>query len=141
MPRAPEPDPPGIPELPPGLVGEPTPHPTIAYRLLRHAWRAAAFVLRFHLEVEGLEHLPRTPDGRLSGGWIAAGLPHRAWVDPFLVWMALPPSRGSCSSAMPARWPARRSGAGSCAVSAGSSRSRRTAAHGRSPRTWTRPPA
>jgi 1-acyl-sn-glycerol-3-phosphate acyltransferase len=90
MPRAPEPDPPGIPELPPGLVGVPTPHPTIAYRLLRHAWRAAAFILRFHLRVEGLEHLPRTSDGRLAGGWIAAGLPHRAWVDPFLVWMTLP---------------------------------------------------
>jgi 1-acyl-sn-glycerol-3-phosphate acyltransferase len=90
MPRAPEPDPPGIPELEPGLVGEATPHPTIAYRLLRHAWRVAAFGLRFHLEVEGLEHLPRHPDGRLSGGWIAAGLPHRAWVDPFLLWMTLP---------------------------------------------------
>ena len=90
MPSAPEPDPPGIPELPPGLVGEPTPHPTVAYRLLRHVWRAAAFVPRFHLEVEGLEHLPRTSEGRLSGGWIAAGPPHRAWVDPFLVWMTLP---------------------------------------------------
>jgi 1-acyl-sn-glycerol-3-phosphate acyltransferase len=90
VPRAPEPDPPGIPELAPGLVGEPTPRPTVAYRLLRRAWRAAAFVLRFHLHVSGLEHLPRTPDGRLAGGWIAAGLPHRAWVDPFLVWMTLP---------------------------------------------------
>lgn len=90
MPRAPEPDPPGNAELPPGLVGEPTPHPTVAYRVLRVAWRAAAFTLRFHLRVEGLEHLPRNPDGQLAGGWIAAGLPHRAWVDPFLVWMTLP---------------------------------------------------
>jgi 1-acyl-sn-glycerol-3-phosphate acyltransferase len=90
MPRAPEPDPPGIPELPPGLLGEPTPHPTVAYRLLRHAWRAAAFALRFHVEVRGLEHLPRAGDGGLAGGWIAAGLPHRAWIDPFMVWMTLP---------------------------------------------------
>jgi 1-acyl-sn-glycerol-3-phosphate acyltransferase len=90
MPRAPEPDPPGIPELPPGLVGEPTPHPTVAYRALRVAWRAAASALRFHVSVEGLEHLPRRDDGRRDGGWIAAGLPHRAWVDPFLLWMALP---------------------------------------------------
>jgi 1-acyl-sn-glycerol-3-phosphate acyltransferase len=90
MPRAPEPDPPGIPELAPGLVGPATARPTVAYRLLRRAWRVAAFVLRFHLEVSGLEHLPRTPDGRLAGGWIAAGLPHRVWVDPFLVWMTLP---------------------------------------------------
>jgi 1-acyl-sn-glycerol-3-phosphate acyltransferase len=29
--------------------------------------------------------LPRTPDDRPAGGWIAAGLPHRTWVDPFVV--------------------------------------------------------
>ncbi len=90
MPRAPEPDPPGIPELSAGLAGGATPHAGFAYRLLRGTWRVAAFALRFHLEVQGLEHLPRTPDGHRAGGWIAAGLPHRAWVDPFLVWMTLP---------------------------------------------------
>jgi 1-acyl-sn-glycerol-3-phosphate acyltransferase len=90
VPRAPEPDPPGIPELPPGLIGEASPRAGVAYRLLRRAWHAAAFLLRFRVEVEGLEHLPRDASGRLEGGWIAAGLPHRTWVDPFLVWGWLP---------------------------------------------------
>ena len=29
-------------------------------------------------------------DGRPAGGWIAAGLPHRLWIDPFLLWAVLP---------------------------------------------------
>jgi 1-acyl-sn-glycerol-3-phosphate acyltransferase len=91
VPRAPEPDPPGIPELPPGLIGAASPRAGVAYRLLRLSWRAAAFLLRFHVEVSGLENLPRDRAGRLTGGWIAAGLPHRTWIDPFLVWMVLPP--------------------------------------------------
>ena len=44
----------------------------------------------FRTEVLGLEHLPRTADGRPAGGWIAAGLPHRTWVDPFVVTDNLP---------------------------------------------------
>jgi 1-acyl-sn-glycerol-3-phosphate acyltransferase len=90
MPRAPEPDPPGIPELPAGLVGRASPRAGIAYRLLRATWRLAAFALRFHVRVEGLEHLPRSSGGTSTGGWIAAGVPHRSWIDPFLVWMVLP---------------------------------------------------
>jgi 1-acyl-sn-glycerol-3-phosphate acyltransferase len=90
VPRAPEPDPPGIPELAPGLIGAASPTAGVAYRLLRLAWRAAAFLLRFHVEVSGLENLPRDRAGRLAGGWIAAGLPHRTWIDPFLLWGWLP---------------------------------------------------
>ena len=90
MPRAPEPGPPGIPELPPGLIGEASPRAGVAYRLLRLAWHVAAFLLRFDVEVSGLEHLPRGADGRPAGGWIAAGLPHRTWIDPFLPWGWLP---------------------------------------------------
>ena len=90
MPRAPEPDPPGIPELPPGLIGDASPAAGVAYRMLRRTWRLGAFVLRFHVDVEGLEHLPRGADGKLVGGWIAAGLPHRTWIDPFLAWGWLP---------------------------------------------------
>jgi 1-acyl-sn-glycerol-3-phosphate acyltransferase len=90
VPRAPEPDPPGIPELPPGLIGEASPRAGVAYRLLRFACRAAAFLFRFHVEVSGLENLPRDASGRLVGGWIAAGLPHRTWIDPFLLWGWLP---------------------------------------------------
>jgi 1-acyl-sn-glycerol-3-phosphate acyltransferase len=90
MPRAPEPDPPGIPELAAGLVGVATPRAGTAYRVLRVTWRVAAFLLRFHVRVEGIEHLPRAADGHTSGSWIAAGLPHRSWIDPFVLWMVLP---------------------------------------------------
>ena len=90
MPRAPEPDPPGIPELPAGLIGRASPRAGLAYRLLRFSWRIAAFLLRFHVEVSGLENLPRDASGRLTGGWIVAGMPHRSWIDPFLVWGWLP---------------------------------------------------
>jgi 1-acyl-sn-glycerol-3-phosphate acyltransferase len=90
VPRAPESDPPGIPELPPGLIGEATPRAGTAYRVLRASFRVVAWLLRFQVTVEGLEHLPAAADGRRTGGWIAACLPHRTWIDPFLVWMALP---------------------------------------------------
>ena len=62
----------------------------MTYRLFRVLFRVVASVLRFHAEVSGLEALPRTSDGRLAGGWIAAGLPHRIWIDPFLLWLVLP---------------------------------------------------
>lgn len=90
MPRAPEPDPPGIPELRPGLIGEASPRAGVAYRLLRRAWHVPAFLLGFRVRVEGLDRLPRGDDGRPAGGYILAGLPHRTWVDPFLVWGWLP---------------------------------------------------
>jgi len=90
VPRAPEPDPPGIPELPPGLIGNASPRAGLAYRLLRLAWHLPAVALGFRVEVEGLDHLPRDRSGRLRGGWIAAGLPHRTWIDPFLPWGWLP---------------------------------------------------
>jgi 1-acyl-sn-glycerol-3-phosphate acyltransferase len=44
----------------------------------------------FRTEVIGAEHLPRDAKGRPAGGWIAAGLPHRTWVDPFVVADNLP---------------------------------------------------
>jgi 1-acyl-sn-glycerol-3-phosphate acyltransferase len=74
-----------------GFVGRPTARASIAYRLAR---LVASLALRgafgFRIEVEGREHLPRTADGRPAGGWIAACLPHRTWVDPFAVLLALP---------------------------------------------------
>lgn len=48
------------------------------------------WVFAFRTDVVGLEHLPRDAHGRPVGGWIAAGLPHRTWVDPFVVLDALP---------------------------------------------------
>lgn len=90
MPRAPEPDPPGIPELPAGLVGSPGPRAGLTYRLLRFGWRFVAALLGLRIHVEGLDHLPRDADGRRAGGYIVAGLPHRTWIDPFLPWGWLP---------------------------------------------------
>lgn len=87
---APEPGPPGVPELPPGLVGSASPRAGLAYRSLRVTWRLVGAALGFRLVVEGREHLPRTADGRPAGGWIAAGLPHRTWIDPFVLWCVLP---------------------------------------------------
>jgi 1-acyl-sn-glycerol-3-phosphate acyltransferase len=90
VPRAPQPEPPGQPELSAGLIGAASPKAGIAYRLLRALFHVPAALLGFHVDVDGLDRLPRTADGRRAGGWIAAGLPHRTWVDPFLVWMILP---------------------------------------------------
>jgi len=49
-----------------------------------------AFTLRIRLVLEGEEHLPRDARGRPTGGWIAAVVPHRTWVDPFVPWILLP---------------------------------------------------
>ena len=78
------------PELAPGLHGRPSAEPGLTYRLLRRIWRLAAALLRFELQISGLEHLPVGPDGRAGGCWIAAVVPHRTWIDPFAVWIALP---------------------------------------------------
>jgi 1-acyl-sn-glycerol-3-phosphate acyltransferase len=90
VPRAPEPDPPGIPELPAGLIGRTSPRAGIAYRLLRRVWRLAALALGFRVRVIGLGNLPRDDSGRLAGGYVLAGVPHRTWIDPFLPWGWLP---------------------------------------------------
>lgn len=91
MPRAPEPDPPGIPELPAGLIGSSSPRAGAAYRLLRVGWRLTAAALGWRITIDGLERLPRAAAGAPTGGWIAAGIPHRTWIDPFLLWAVLPP--------------------------------------------------
>src|SRR5262245_36901507 len=78
------------PELPPGLLGRATAEPGLTYRLLRFLWRAVAFALRVRIVLEGAEHLPRDAAGRVAGGWIAAVVPHRTWVDPFVPWVLLP---------------------------------------------------
>jgi 1-acyl-sn-glycerol-3-phosphate acyltransferase len=41
-------------------------------------------LLRFNIEVEGLEHVPR------GEPLIVAGAPHRNWIDPFLILQVLP---------------------------------------------------
>jgi len=74
-----------------GLIGRPTSRPSIAYWLVRLAFDVMIRrIFGFRVEVQGAEHLPRTPEGKPAGGWIAAGLPHRTWIDPFAVGVALP---------------------------------------------------
>lgn len=84
------PTPEAEPELPPGLLGRASPRPGMAYRMLRLLWRGAASLVRVRLELEGAEHLPRDAHGRRAGGWIAAVVPHRTWIDPFVSWIVLP---------------------------------------------------
>jgi 1-acyl-sn-glycerol-3-phosphate acyltransferase len=78
-------------DRPVGLVGMPSPHASRTYRALLALVRLIGRRLfGFRTEVVGAEHLPRDPQGRPSGGWIAAGLPHRTWVDPFVLADNLP---------------------------------------------------
>jgi 1-acyl-sn-glycerol-3-phosphate acyltransferase len=77
-------------ELPPGLLGTATPRPGMTYRMLRAVWRTAAWLVGAGLELEGEENLPRDARGRRIGGWIAAVVPHRTWIDPFVPWILLP---------------------------------------------------
>ena len=79
--------------MPAGLLGGASPRPGITYRALRRIWRFAAWLLRARLVLEGAEHLPRAVRRgreRPAGGWIAAVVPHRTWIDPFVPWILLP---------------------------------------------------
>lgn len=64
--------------------------PSRLMRPIRGLLRAGSWLCGFRLAVDGLEHLPRGADGRITGGWILAGAPHRAWVDPLLLILAWP---------------------------------------------------
>ncbi len=78
---------------PAGNASSRRPEPTAPrfYRFLLAACRAIGRCLGLRLRLEGAEHLPRDPAGRPAGGWIALGLPHRTWIDPFVLAMLLPP--------------------------------------------------
>jgi 1-acyl-sn-glycerol-3-phosphate acyltransferase len=74
-----------------GFIGTPTARASRTYRMvLAGIHLIGRSVFGFRTEVIGLDRLPRTSDGRPAGGWIAAGIPHRTWVDPFVVVEALP---------------------------------------------------
>ena len=88
---------PGRPDGPPsyggrprGLVGSPSPRAPFSYRALLAGCRLVSRLIAARLELEGAEHLPRTADGRPAGGWIGVGMPHRTWVDPFVLALLLP---------------------------------------------------
>lgn len=83
-PRKPERD-----RRPRGLVGSASPRPSLLYRLLRLLFgRLTGFLFRVH--ISGWENLPRDRAGRPTGGWIAAGLPHRTWLEFFIFVPLLP---------------------------------------------------
>jgi len=86
----PKPEPEPEPELSAGLHGAATSRPGLTYRLLRALWWFLARCLRIHMTIEGRENLPRDASGHPSGRWIAAGMPHRTWIDPFVPWILLP---------------------------------------------------
>jgi 1-acyl-sn-glycerol-3-phosphate acyltransferase len=86
----PGPTPASEPELSAGLHGSATSRPGVTYRFLRGLWWFLARCLRIHMAIEGRENLPRDAAGRPTGRWIAAGMPHRTWIDPFVPWILLP---------------------------------------------------
>jgi 1-acyl-sn-glycerol-3-phosphate acyltransferase len=78
------------PELTAGLHGEATSEPGLTYHILRGIWRVLGAALGLRLSFEGAENLPHDEAGKPIGGWIAAGMPHRTWIDPFVPWILLP---------------------------------------------------
>lgn len=60
------------------------------YRALLVGCRVIGRCLGLRLRLEGAEHLPRDASGRPAGGWIALGVPHRTWIDPFVLALLLP---------------------------------------------------
>jgi 1-acyl-sn-glycerol-3-phosphate acyltransferase len=77
-------------DRPIGLLGSPTARASRLYRALLVTCRWIARLLGFQMRLEGAEHLPRTAEGEPAGGWIAAGVPHRTWIDPFVLALLLP---------------------------------------------------
>jgi len=73
------------------LIGSPSARASVTYRLvLALVHTIGRGIFGFRIDVQGRAHLPHDAVGRPSGGWIAAGLPHRTWVDPFVVVDTLP---------------------------------------------------
>lgn len=77
-------------ERPTGLIGEVSRRPRVVFRVAIGLCRFIAFVFGLRLELRGAEHLPRDAQGRPAGGWIAVPVPHRRWIDPFLLLLLLP---------------------------------------------------
>jgi len=76
---------------PTGLQGTASPRAPLAYRLVIGLARLLnGVIFRLRMTLEGAENLPRDASGNLVGGWIAAPVPHRRWIDPFLLVMRLP---------------------------------------------------
>ncbi len=68
----------------------PDPDAPRLYRSLLLGCRTIGRILGLRLELQGADHLPRDEQGHPAGGWIAIGVPHRTWIDPFVLALLLP---------------------------------------------------
>lgn len=76
---------------PTGLTERPSPRAPFLYRVCVLLARfIARWIFGLRMELRGAEHLPRDAAGRRVGGWIAAPIAHRSWIDPFLLVILLP---------------------------------------------------
>ena len=78
-------------ERPTGMMGGISARPGAFFRVAIGLCRfLAVVVFGLRLELRGAEHVPRDEHGRPAGGWIAVPVPHRRWIDPFLLLLLLP---------------------------------------------------
>lgn len=77
-------------DRPTGLIGEISARPGAFFRFAIGLCRVVAFACGLRLELRGAENLPRDARGRPAGGWMAVPVPHRRWIDPFLLLLLLP---------------------------------------------------
>jgi 1-acyl-sn-glycerol-3-phosphate acyltransferase len=77
-------------DRPTGLIGEVSRRPGVFFRFAIGLCRLITFVFGLRLELRGAENLPRDARGRPAGGWMAVPVPHRRWIDPFLLLLLLP---------------------------------------------------
>jgi 1-acyl-sn-glycerol-3-phosphate acyltransferase len=72
-------------------IGDISPRPSLFFRAVLGLCRfLARVVFGLRLELRGAEHLPVDERGRPAGAWIAVPLPHRRWIDPFILVLLLP---------------------------------------------------
>ena len=61
-------------------------------RVLRWLIRGGCSLVAWRVEASGFEALPRNGAARPGAGCLVVPAPHRAWIDPFLLLAAWPPS-------------------------------------------------
>lgn len=78
-------------DRPSHAIGVVSARPGVVFRMAISLCRfLAVVVFGLRLELQGAEHLPRDADGRPAGAWIAVPVPHRRWIDPFILLLLLP---------------------------------------------------
>ena len=78
-------------EPPTEPIGVVSASPGVVFRLAMGLCRfLATVVFGLRLELQGAEHLPKDDGGHPAGSWMALPVPHRRWIDPFLLLLLLP---------------------------------------------------